>query len=93
MAVLEECPKVLTHQIFRKIFEVIHKMTTERDLRNQMAYARQEAIEEGRAEGHAEGRAEGRAEVAREMLADGMPVDKIARYTELSIEEIAALKF
>lgn len=50
-----------------------------------MAYARQEAIEEGRAEG--------RAEVAREMLADGMPVDKIAKYTELSIEEIAALKF
>ena len=111
MAVLEECPKVLTHQIFRKIFEVselynmdqdtrdkvIHKMTTERDLRNQMAYARQEAIEEGRAEGLAEGRSEGRAEVraevAREMLADGMPVDKIAKYTELSIEEIAALKF
>ena len=111
MAVLEECPKVLTHQIFRKIFEVselynmdqdtrdkvIHKMTTERDLRNQMAYARQEAIEEGRAEGRAEGRSEGRAEVraevAREMLADGMPVDKIAKYTELSIEEIAALKF
>lgn len=50
-----------------------------------MAYAPQEAIEEGRAEG--------RAEVAREMLADGMPVDKIAKYTELSIEEIAALKF
>ena len=107
MAVLEECPKVLTHQIFRKIFEVselynmdqdtrdkvIHKMTTERDLRNQIAYARQEAIEEGRAEGHAEGRAEVRAEVAREMLADGMPVDKIAKYTELSIEEIVALKF
>ena len=107
MAVLEECPKVLTHQIFRKIFEVselynmdqdtrdkvIHKMTTERDLRNQMAYARQEAIEEGRAEGRSEGRAEVRAEVAREMLADGMPVDKIAKYTELSIEEIAALKF
>ena len=94
MAVLEECPKVLTHQIFRKIFEVselynmdqdtrdkvIHKMTTERDLRNQMAYARQEAIEEGL------------TEVARGMLADGMPVDKIAKYTNLSIEEIEALK-
>jgi hypothetical protein len=26
------------------------------------------------------------------MLADGMPVDKIAKYTELSIEEIEALK-
>ena len=68
--------------------KVIHKMTTERDLRNQMAYARQEAIEEGLAEG----RAEGRAEVARGMLADGIPVDKIAKYTNLSIEEIEALK-
>ena len=102
MAVLEECPKVLTHHIFRKIFEVselynmdqdtrdkvIHKMTTERDLRNQMAYARQEAIEEGLAEG----RAEGRAEVAREMLYDGVPVEKISKYTGLSIEDIEALK-
>ena len=102
MSVLDERPKVLTHQIFSKIFEVselynmdqdtrdkvIHKMTTERDLRNQMAYARQEAIEEGLAEG----RAEGRAEVARGMLADGMPVDKIAKYTNLSIEEIETLK-
>lgn len=98
MSVLDERPKVLTHQIFSKIFEVselynmdqdtrdkvIHKMTTERDLRNQMAYARQEAIEEGLAEG--------RAEVARGMLADGIPVDKIAKYTNLSIEEIEALK-
>lgn len=98
MSVLDERPKVLTHQIFSKIFEVselynmdqdtrdkvIHKMTTERDLRNQMAYARQEAIEEGLTEA--------RAEVARGMLADGMPVDKIAKYTNLSIEEIEALK-
>ena len=94
MSALDERPKVLTHQIFSKIFEVselynmdqdtrdkvIHKMTTERDLRNQMAYARQEAIEEGL------------TEVARGMLADGMPVDKIAKYTNLSIEEIEALK-
>jgi predicted transposase/invertase (TIGR01784 family) len=63
-------------------------MTTERDLRNQMAYARQEAIEEGLAEG----RAEGRAEVAREMLYDGVPVEKISKYTGLSIEDIEALK-
>ena len=83
-------------------------MTTERDLRNQMAYARQEAIEEGiaeglakglakgLAEGHAEGRAEGDLDralkVAKEMLADGMPVDKICKYTELSVEQIEALK-
>ena len=122
MAVLDEQPKVLTHEIFSKIFEVselynmdqetrdkvIHKMTTERDLRNQMAYARQEAIEEGIAEGLAEGLAKGIEEglakgiakgdldraikVATQMLADGMPVDKIAKYTELSHEQIVALK-
>lgn len=38
------------------------------------------------------GRAEGLAEVAKEMLADGVPLDKIAKYTGLSQEEIAALK-
>ena len=42
--------------------KVLHKMTTERDLRNQMAYARQEAIEEGREEGLELGREEGREE-------------------------------
>ena len=110
MAVLDERPKMLTHRIFNKIFEVselynmdqetrdkvIRNMTTERDLRNQMAYARQEAIEEGHAQGHAQGLAEGLAEglvaVAKEMLADGMSLDKIAKYTGLSQEEIAALK-
>ena len=50
----------------------------------------------GHAKGHAEGRAEGDLDralkVAREMLADGMPVDKICKYTELSVEQIEALK-
>ena len=106
MAVLDERPKMLTHRIFNKIFEVselynmdqetrdkvIRNMTTERDLRNQMAYARQEAIEEGHAQGHAQGLAEGLVAVAKEMLADGMSLDKIAKYTGLSQEEIAALK-
>lgn len=34
--------------------KVVRKMTTERDLRNQMAYACKVATEEGRAEGLAE---------------------------------------
>lgn len=56
---------MLNHEVFRKMFDisellnmdedtrskVLIKMTTERDLRNQMAYAKKEAIEEGRAEG------------------------------------------
>ena len=85
MSALKDRPEVLGHQIFEKIFEVtelynmdkdirdkvIHKMTTERDLRNQIAYAREEAIREGLAEGRAEGRAKGRAEGIAEGRAEG----------------------
>lgn len=85
---LTERPEILEHDVFRKIFEVselinmdevtrskvIEKMTTERDLRNQMEYARQEAI----AEGHAEGLAEGLAEAARKMVAFGMTHEVVA---------------
>jgi predicted transposase/invertase (TIGR01784 family) len=60
MTKLKECPEVLTHDVFRKMFDiselvnmdevtrskVLLKMTTERDLRNQMDYAK----EEGRVE-------------------------------------------
>ena len=93
---LTERPEILEHDVFRKIFEVselinmdevtrskvIEKMTTERDLRNQMEYARQEAIAEGHAEGHAkghaEGLAEGLAEAARKMVASGMTHEVVA---------------
>lgn len=109
MAILGERPEVLTHQIFSKIFEVselynmdkvtrdkvLHKMTTERDLRNQMAWARKEAIEEGLAEGRAEGRvegrvegrAEGRAETIRKMLVAGIPAAMIADALGITVEE------
>ena len=122
MAALEERPKVLSHQIFTKIFEVselynmdectrdkvLNKMTTERDLRNQMAYARKVAIEEGLAEGRAEGLAEGRAEGLAEGRAEGraeanleaalkfrnlgVAVEIISEATGLSIEEIKQLQ-
>jgi flagellar biosynthesis/type III secretory pathway protein FliH len=85
---LTERPEILEHDVFRKIFEVselinmdevtrskvIEKMTTERDLRNQMEYARQEAI----AEGHSAGHAEGLAEAARKMVASGMSLEEVA---------------
>ena len=101
MAALEERPKVLSHQIFTKIFEVselynmdeytrdkvLHNMTTERDLRNQMAYARKVAVEEGLAEGRAEGLAEGRAEG----LAEGQAEGRAEGRAEANLE--AALKF
>ena len=48
--------------------------------------------EEGRKEGRAEGRTEGKLELALELLKDGMALDKVAKYSKLSltiIEELA----
>ena len=109
IAVLEKRPEVLDHQIFTRIFavaelynmdkatrdKVLQKMTTERDLRNQMAYAREEAIREGRekgraegrAEGHAEGMAQGKVETIRKMLAGGIPAEAIAVALGMTVEE------
>ena len=101
MVALEERPEVLDHQIFAKIFEVselynmdkstrnkiLHKMTTERDLRNQMAYA----IREGHAQGRAEGELEGRKAVARKLLEMGMSLMQVSEATGLSSEELSAL--
>ena len=84
--------------------KVIEKMNTERDLRNQMAYAKRQAIAEGKAEGReiglaigkeeglaeglAEGRAEGRADTIRQLLKSGMAMEVISEALNLSEEEI-----
>ena len=114
MSSMESRPEVLGHEIFKKIFEVsellgmdeitrskiLEKMTTERDLRNQMAYARKEAIEEGLAEGRAKGREEGREEgraesckaIAGRMLHAGVTFEQIMEFTGLSLTEIRDLQ-
>ena len=117
MSIMKECPKELDYGVFRKMFnmselvnmdevtrsKVLLKMTTERDLRNQMEYARQEAIEEGRATGHAAGlaaglaagHAEGKAEAtldnARKLKALGVDASIISQATGLDIKEIENL--
>ena len=66
--------------------------------------ARERGFAEGRAEGQAVGREEGRAEglaegerqkaieIAKEMLAEGDSVERVARLTKLSLEEVEKLK-
>jgi len=100
---LAERPSVLKHDVFARMFheselynmdqqtrdKVLHKMTTERDLRNQIAYARKVAIEEGRAEGRAEGREEGRAEGREEGRMEGREAAKLedaARLKQLGVD-------
>ena len=105
MAKLSARPKALAHEVFKKMFhicelinmdeltrfKIITKMTTERDLRNQIAYAKKEAIAEGRAEGLAEGRAEGRAEIARNLKAAGVDYAIISSATGLALEDVEQL--
>ncbi len=49
-----------------------------------------EGIQKGIQKGEAIGRHDEALEIAREMLADQQPIDKIIKYTKLSIEEIEA---
>ena len=62
---------------------------------SELAYAREEAHEQGLEQGLEQGIAQGEAskaiEMARAMKSDGEPVDKIAKYTGLSPEEISRL--
>ena len=48
-------------------------------------------MKKGRAEGKAEGKAEEKYAIARGMKADGMPVEAIAKYTGLTVDEIEKL--
>ena len=90
MTELESRPEVLDHQIFTKIFDVtelynmdqdtrdkvLENMTTERDLRNQMTYAREE------------GHVEERAKNAKNLRDLGVDPEIIAKATGLTVEEI-----
>ena len=101
MTRLDSRPQVLDHEVFKKMFavsellnmdeitrsNVFENMTTERDLRNQMDYAKQEGIQEGRAEG----RAEGINLVIRQMINKGMTVQQVADIVDMSVEEIEAI--
>jgi hypothetical protein len=54
-------------------------MTTERDIRNQIRYAEKK------------GKAERDIEIAKMMLADKEPMEKIMKYSGLTEEQIKAL--
>ena len=106
MQFLEERPDVLRQEIFDLLFEAAEiatftpedkvkyefEMTTERDIRNQIAFAKKNARAEGIIEGKAEGRMENGIESARRMLEDHLPIETIAKYSGLSIEQVLDLQ-
>jgi len=115
MPTLSERPDVLSHEVFKKIFDstellnmdsvtrskVLDKMTTERDLRNQIRYLKETAIAEGIAEGLAEGLAEGRekglaegrekglVEGREKGLAEGRTEGRHAKAVEIALKLIS----
>lgn len=98
---LTERPAQLKQEIFQLLFDSAeitnftaeekskyeHDMTTERDIRNYIAYARKE----GREEGRAEGAREKALETARAFLALGIAAQTVAEGTGLTLEEVKAL--
>ena len=61
----------------------LNDMTTERDIHNQIEYARKEGIEKGREEE--------RSSIAAKLKTQGFPIDAIAEATGLSKEQLEAL--
>lgn len=90
MQFLEERPDALRQEIFDLLFEAAEiatftpedkvkyefEMTTERDIRNQIAFARKEKAKE----------------MARNMLAKGYALEEIAEISELPVEQIRVLQ-
>ena len=100
MTVLRSRPPEMAAEIFELLFDSAeiakftaeekvkyeYDMTTERDIRNQIAYSREEGLaeglEKGRAGGKAEGRAEGKAEerhlIAQKLKEKGFSDEEVA---------------
>lgn len=55
------------------------------------AEGRKQGRAEGRAEGREQGRAEGKLEIAKNLLAMGIPMDKVVQASGLTEEQISAL--
>ena len=61
-----------------------HDMTTDRDIRNQIAFSREEGLKEGLEKGMEKGARETLIEMARKMVANG-------NYSEEQIKELTGL--
>ena len=102
---LDSLPEKLRERVFEKIFSVaeISKLSYEeylqyisslkvyRDNKNSLDTARAEGEAKGRAEGEAKGKAEEKLEIAKNLKKDNLPVELIAKYTNLTKEEIEKL--
>ena len=83
----EKAKGTLVKNIHRRVIEVKSNPNVEVEFMTLLERDR-EKLEEGRAEGREEGKKEERINLAKEMLKDKEPIEKIMKYTKLSKEEI-----
>ena len=106
LATLLDRPAALQERVFKRLFETAEiarfsesemrdyeeSLKNLRDLGNVLNTAKEEGRKEGRKEGIEEGEKRKSMEMALRMREDGMPLEVIAKYTGLSVEEIQNLK-
>ena len=102
---LTERPEELKEEISKLLFESAEianftaeekaryeqSMTTERDIRNQIAYAMEKGLEKGFEQGKEQGAREQALKTAQELLKLGVSVEIISAGTGLSPEEVKGL--
>ena len=89
--IAEKAKGTLVKNIHRRVIEVKSNPNVEVEFMTLLERDREkleERREEGRAEGREEGKKEERINLAKEMLKDKEPIEKIMKYTKLSKEEI-----
>ena len=101
MEILERMPWAAQNAVFRRLAEVaeVSKLSREERIKYDHALKRyrdtfntiEGAKEKGRAEGRAEGERAKALESARNMKADNMSAELIAKYTGLTVEAINSL--
>ena len=105
MTTLKDIPFLADNPVFRYLADVAdisalsqkdrqrydESIKTMRDHISAYETAINKGLAEGVAKGRSEGLSEGSINIARRMLMDGEPIDKVHRYTGLSQEEIVRL--
>lgn len=89
--IAEKAKGTLVKNIHRRVIEVKSNPNVEVEFMTLLERDR-EKLEEGRAEGREEGKKEKRINLAKEMLKDKEPIEKIMKYTKLSKEEILKIE-
>lgn len=101
MSILDKIPSLAENELFQKLAAIADITALSKEdrekydesikvMRDNIA-AYKGAIIEGRIEGKKEGKKEGKIEIAKNMLMENEPIDKIARYTGLAKEDILKL--